>query len=42
LETAIAAIPAPTRLIPVDGAGHDLKGGRIDFTAIAAAFLDRT
>jgi predicted alpha/beta-hydrolase family hydrolase len=40
LETAIAAIPAPTRLVAVDGAGHDLKRGQIDFTAIATTFLD--
>ena len=37
LEQAIAAIPAPTRLIPVAGAGHDLKRGRIDFAPIVAA-----
>ena len=30
LEAAIAAIPAATRLIPVQGAGHDLKRGRFD------------
>jgi hypothetical protein len=26
LSQAIAAIPAPTELLPVEGAGHDLKG----------------
>jgi predicted alpha/beta-hydrolase family hydrolase len=37
LETAIAAIPAPARLIPIAGAGHDLKRGRIDFEGIIAS-----
>lgn len=40
LETAIAAIPAAHKLIPIEGAGHDLRRGRIDFAAIAAAMLD--
>ncbi len=39
LEAAIAAIPAPTRLIPVQGAGHDLKRGRFDLAAVAAAVM---
>jgi hypothetical protein len=34
LEDAIAAIPAPTRLIAVAGAGHDLKRGRFDLDTI--------
>jgi uncharacterized protein len=34
LETAIATIPARTRIIPVEKAGHDLKRGRFDLTAI--------
>ena len=37
LRAAIAAIPAPTRLIPVAGAGHDLRRGRIDFAPVVAA-----
>jgi predicted alpha/beta-hydrolase family hydrolase len=40
LETAIAAIPAPTRLIPIDGAGHDLKRGKADFAAVVSALLE--
>lgn len=40
LETAIAAIPAPTRLIAIDKAGHDLKRGRFDRAEIVSA-LDR-
>jgi hypothetical protein len=37
LEAAIAAIPAPTRLMPIARAGHDLRRGRIDFAPIVAA-----
>ena len=39
LATAIGLIPAPTRLIAVDGAGHDLRRGRFDLAAVAAALL---
>ncbi len=39
LETALTLIPAETRLIRVDGAGHDLRRGRFDWApAIAALF----
>jgi uncharacterized protein len=37
LEAAIAAIPASTRLIPVERAGHDLKSGRFDLAAVVAS-----
>ena len=37
LRQAIAAIPAPARLIAIAGAGHDLKRGRIDFASIVEA-----
>jgi uncharacterized protein len=37
MNAAIALIPAPTRLIPVAGAGHDLKRGRIDFAPVIEA-----
>jgi predicted alpha/beta-hydrolase family hydrolase len=39
LRLAVAAIPAATPVIVVDGAGHDLKRGRFDFAAIVAATL---
>ena len=39
LRAAIAAIPAPTRLIAIDGAGHDLKRGRFDLGAVATGLL---
>ena len=31
LEAALALIPAKTRLIRVEGAGHDLRRGRFDW-----------
>lgn len=34
IETAIAAIAAPTRLIAIEGAGHDLKRGRFDLDGV--------
>lgn len=37
LRAAIALIPAPTRLIAIDGAGHDLKRGRFDLMPVVAA-----
>src|SRR5579883_2366935 len=37
IKQAIASIPAETRLIVVDGAGHDLRRGRLDLAPIAAA-----
>jgi len=39
LAAAIAAIPAPTRIIPIAGAGHDLRRGRIDFAPIMAVLF---
>jgi uncharacterized protein len=40
IAAAIALIPAPTRLITIAGAGHDLKRGRFDLAAIGAALLE--
>lgn len=37
LEAAITAIPAQTRLIAINGAGHDLKRGRLDLTPLPEA-----
>jgi hypothetical protein len=37
LEAAIVAIPAPTRLMAIDGAGHDLKRGRFDLAPLPEA-----
>ena len=39
LQAAVGLIPAPTRIIVIDGAGHDLRRGRFDLAAVAAALL---
>jgi len=39
LRAAIAAIPTPTELLPVEGAGHDLKRGRFDLAPVVACVL---
>jgi uncharacterized protein len=39
LRPHLALIPAPTQLIPVEGAGHDLKRGRFDLAAMVSALL---
>jgi predicted alpha/beta-hydrolase family hydrolase len=40
LREAVAAIPAPTRIIAIAGAGHDLKRGGFDLPAVVAALRD--
>jgi predicted alpha/beta-hydrolase family hydrolase len=39
MKQALSLIPARTQLLTIEGAGHDLKGGRFDPNWIAAAFL---
>ena len=39
LRSAMALIPAHTEIIPIAGAGHDLKRGRFDFGPVVAALL---
>ena len=39
LRQAVATIPAPVQVMPIDGAGHDLRRGRFDLGAVAAAAL---
>jgi len=39
LRAAIAPISAATRLLQIDGAGHDLRRGRFDFTLVVTEFL---
>ena len=34
LTTALAEIPARTECLPIEGAGHDLRSGRIDWPAV--------
>ena len=40
MRTALPLIPAATRLLPIDGAGHDLRRGRFDLTTVVAAFFE--
>jgi predicted alpha/beta-hydrolase family hydrolase len=40
IELAVGTIPAPTRLLPIDGVGHDLKNGRFNLQAIVAALIE--
>jgi predicted alpha/beta-hydrolase family hydrolase len=42
LTDAIRSIPALTEMIRVDGAGHDLKRGRIDLAPVVAAVERKT
>jgi len=39
LRSAMARIPAHTEIIPIAGAGHDLKRGRFEFGPVVAALL---
>jgi predicted alpha/beta-hydrolase family hydrolase len=39
METALALITSPVRLLPVEGAGHDLKRGRFDLDRVVNALL---
>ena len=40
LELAVGVIPAPTRLLPIEGVGHDLKNGRFNLQALVGALLE--
>lgn len=39
MRAAIATIPSATSLLPIDGAGHDLRRGRFDFAPVVTQFL---
>jgi hypothetical protein len=39
LRLATSLIPAPTEVMPIEAAGHDLKRGRFDLGAVVAALL---
>jgi len=39
LRSAVSLIPTPTEIIPIAGAGHDLKRGRFEFGPVVAALL---
>ena len=40
LEAAVALIPARTQVIVIERAGHDLRRGRIDLSAVVAAAME--
>ncbi len=40
LRQAARAIPARAQVMPIDGAGHDLRRGRFDLVAVVDAFLE--
>jgi uncharacterized protein len=40
MSAAIPLIPAATHLVPIEGAGHDLRRGRFDLTTVAAALFE--
>jgi len=42
IRSALALIPAATRLIPIAGAGHDLRRGRFDLAPVVAALLEQS
>ncbi|MBV8536387.1 MAG: alpha/beta fold hydrolase [Alphaproteobacteria bacterium] len=39
MQRALAVITAPTKLIPIEGAGHDLTRGRLDWRPVMDALL---
>ena len=39
IKAALSSIPAPTQLIAIEGAGHDLKRGRFDLAPVVAALI---
>jgi predicted alpha/beta-hydrolase family hydrolase len=40
MEAAVRTIQAPTQLLPIEGAGHDLKHGRFNLRALVSALSD--
>jgi predicted alpha/beta-hydrolase family hydrolase len=40
MVAAVRMIPAPTLLLPIEGAGHDLKHGRFNLRALVSALRD--
>jgi uncharacterized protein len=42
IRAVLSLIPAPTQLIAIEGAGHDLKRGRFDLGPVVAALLGAT
>jgi hypothetical protein len=42
MEQALRLIPARTRLIIVDGAGHDLAAGNLDIQSVVSDLMKLT
>lgn len=40
LHAATPVIPATTRILPIEGAGHDLRRGRFDLSAVITALFE--
>ena len=40
MRAALPLIPTTTRLLPIEGAGHDLRRGRFDIGTVVAVFLE--
>ena len=40
LRAVLPLIPAVTRLLPIEGAGHDLRRGRFDVTTVVTRFFE--
>jgi predicted alpha/beta-hydrolase family hydrolase len=40
LHAATPVIPATTRILPIEGAGHDLRRGRFDLSAVVTALFE--
>jgi predicted alpha/beta-hydrolase family hydrolase len=40
LRAAVAMIPTPARIIPVEKAGHDLKRGHFELATVVNALLE--
>ncbi len=40
LRRAVTEMPAPVQVMPIEGAGHDLRRGRFDLGAVVAAALE--
>ena len=39
LRQAVSLIPSPVQVMPIEGAGHDLRRGRFDLAAVVSAAL---
>jgi predicted alpha/beta-hydrolase family hydrolase len=40
MRAALPLIPTTTRVLPIEGAGHDLRRGRFDLATVVATFFE--